>query len=56
MRIRILKSCPFCGNIDITITNHHNMMVFVQCEDCGATFPHFDTEEQAVDAWNRRDK
>lgn len=49
-----LKPCPFCGGENIVLTSHHEVIVFVQCEDCYATFPHFDSLEEAVSAWNRR--
>ena len=49
-----LKPCPFCGSTNIDITEYAAVMVFVQCDDCGATFPHFDGKEEAVSAWNRR--
>lgn len=51
---RKLKPCPFCGSRNIEITNHADSVVFVQCEDCFATFPHFDSEDEAITAWNKR--
>lgn len=53
-----LKSCPFCG--------HTNIQVFVEykddggyvyamvCTKCMANGPWKDTEQQAIDAWNKR--
>jgi Lar family restriction alleviation protein len=49
-----LKPCPFCGCKNINLIDYHGGIVFVQCDDCCATFPHFDTKEEAINAWNRR--
>ena len=48
-----LKPCPFCGE---KIIGLHGVgyAIFVQCPFCGATFPMFDTVEEAIEAWNRR--
>lgn len=55
-----LKSCPFCGGeaflsefiydlaYGCVITN------FVECNGCHATTFEYDTEEEAIEAWNRR--
>lgn len=53
-----LKPCPFCGgkNIHCADAGHKTNMWFIQCEDCGATFPHFDSEKEANEAWNRREE
>ncbi len=49
-----LKPCPFCGGKNVCLTEHAAVIVFVQCDDCCATFPHFDSKEEAIEAWNRR--
>lgn len=63
-----LKPCPFCGGkanyyceeLDwadwgyISATKYYN--TYVECEECGAGTASFDTEQQAIDAWNRREK
>ena len=51
-----LKPCPFCGSTVIwnLEVGRNTDMWFVQCQDCFATFPHFDSEEEAIEAWNRR--
>lgn len=49
-----LKPCPFCGSKNIDLFEHGAIVVFVQCDDCLATFPHFDSKQEAIEAWNRR--
>ena len=49
-----LKPCPFCGSKHIDITNFGEVMWFIQCDDCNATFPECDTKKEAIEAWNRR--
>ena len=49
-----LNPCPFCGGKNINLADYSGVIVFVQCDDCCATFPHFDTKEEAINAWNRR--
>lgn len=48
-----LLPCPFCGGEAVSIDGYREAF-FVQCEDCGATFPMFDTLSEAIAAWNRR--
>lgn len=47
-----LKPCPFCGG-EASPTVYKNEAV-VECIDCDARTGIFDTEEEAVEAWNRR--
>lgn len=51
-----LKPCPFCGSEDIDCQNYcrGGNVWFVQCRECGATFPDFDSKEEAVGVWNKR--
>lgn len=49
-----LKPCPFCGGKDISIINHTAMGYWASCGPCGAIGPTRQTEEEAVEAWNRR--
>lgn len=51
-----LKPCPFCGGTDISCADagRKTDVWFIQCEDCFATFPHFDSKAEAIEAWNRR--
>lgn len=45
------KPCPFCGseNINVSKTAH-----YVECNDCNVETMCYNTEEEAIEAWNRR--
>lgn len=57
------KECPFCGgNRQDVYTYEHTFVTLptiinyeITCYDCGCNLSGFDTEEDALDAWNRRD-
>lgn len=53
-----LLPCPFCGSKNIYCFDAGNKtdVWFIQCDDCCATFPHFDSKQEAIDAWNKRDR
>ena len=47
------KTCPFCGGKDLTMVNDENHF-FVGCYTCTTCGPVGKTEEEAIEAWNRR--
>ncbi len=52
-----LKPCPFCGGEADCSKNvlHNNQYEWaVECIECGAFTDCFATEEEAIEAWNRR--
>lgn len=48
-----LEPCPFCGGENLTIVEDEKKF-FVGCYDCITCGPEQETEEAAVEAWNRR--
>lgn len=54
-----LKPCPFCGEKDrISVAAYRcdsGFWQYVFCDECLAEDPVGKTEQDAVDAWNRRD-
>jgi Lar family restriction alleviation protein len=48
-----LKPCPFCGG-QADIIRSANHWFFVRCPACEASKPGFETENDAVEAWNSR--
>lgn len=54
-----LKPCPFCGNCDVIATPwraFENVFYKCICPKCGASVGSYDTENKAVEAWNRRNE
>lgn len=49
-----LKPCPFCGGSDLRIIEAHWIKSAVICKQCGSASGCYDTEQQAIEAWNRR--
>ena len=48
-----LKSCPFCGNKNIQLFLD-DVNFAMLCTKCMAEGPICETEQEAIDAWNRR--
>ena len=50
-----LKKCPFCGSDNITMMGkRENCFPWIRCECCGASTSAFETQEEAIEAWNNR--
>ena len=53
-----LKPCPFCGNDEIDCCYEAEEDVyefyFCKCKACGATAGFYQTEQEAIAAWNKR--
>lgn len=52
-----LKPCPFCGESN-TLFVEHDVSYYVVCNlcnyGCGTTAPVVRSEQEAIEAWNRR--
>ena len=53
-----LKPCPFCGG-EADVIEHlfyeHDSLYGLQCKKCKAkTYLFYESEEKAIEAWNRR--
>ena len=48
-----LKPCPFCGSKDIKLCGNNRDSFWFRCNKC-ASIDSYDTERQAVRAWNKR--
>ena len=64
-----LKRCPFCGSDDVHMLGGYedddyrdlfkeeyiDRVFHVMCKNCGVDTDYFDTEDDAANAWNRRE-
>ena len=48
-----LKHCPFCGGEASTYVAYDDGY-YVCCDECGCGLPVFNTEQEAIEAWNKR--
>ena len=48
-----LKPCPFCGG-EAIVDGCDDTLWIVICKECNASIGHKGTEQEAIDAWNRR--
>lgn len=48
-----LKPCPFCGNVHLSVLDYESRHR-VECPFCGTRTGNYNSEQDAIDAWNRR--
>ena len=54
-----LKPCPFCGDFSISGVEEHGENAgewYIYCTGCFTRTAYYNTEAEAIAAWNRRDK
>jgi Lar family restriction alleviation protein len=53
-----IKSCPFCGGKAKNGTEEYGNDYYkvVECKKCGASSGWYDTDNEAIAAWNKRTK
>jgi len=50
-----IEPCPFCGNDDPQWSaDDAETVLWLECDECGATGPTAQTHEEAADLWNQR--
>lgn len=50
-----LKPCPFCGSENIREHSGYPLEYWsVKCLDCGGRMQFYGSQQQAINAWNRR--
>lgn len=50
LKKNLLRECPFCGSVKIRMWKNN----WVQCESCCGSTGTYETEEEAIHAWNNR--
>ena len=49
-----IKSCAFCGSMEVEIARTNENACWVECDNCGANRDAVPTREQAIELWNER--
>ena len=51
-----LKPCPFCGGeAEIEMDENWYWNYYVFCQECKITTDYYETADEAIEAWNRRE-
>ena len=48
-----LKPCPFCGSVNLSVLDYESRHR-VECPFCGTRTGNYNSEQDAIEAWNRR--
>lgn len=49
-----IKSCPFCHGEAYVVYVYDYKKYYVQCEECLCRTRYCDSEEEAIESWNKR--
>jgi len=49
-----LKPCPFCGSKAELLNMGEDFPHIVVCTNCGSAGATYETEQEAIEAWNKR--
>lgn len=51
-----LRECPFCGGeVELWDNKLERRLYGVICKECDCMTPYFESEVEAIEAWNRRE-
>lgn len=56
MKISSIKRCPFCGSKDLEIARSNENACWVECPICSGQTYSTASRNEAIEAWNARDK
>uniref|UniRef100_A0A6M3LT12 Putative restriction alleviation protein n=1 Tax=viral metagenome TaxID=1070528 RepID=A0A6M3LT12_9ZZZZ len=56
MKKEVIKPCPFCGSLRVSLCRTNSNACWIRCDKCGADAPSNPFRKKAITIWNRRPK